>query len=79
MRALRVVHLSLGIAFVPRLGFLVRTLLIMTKRAATPASVLLAWALFMAVVGSQVTPSIVFFFFVGGLMLQERGEFWRLS
>lgn len=54
MRALRVIHLSLVVAFVPRLSFLVRTLLIMTKRAATPASVLLAWAFLMAVLGTQV-------------------------
>lgn len=54
MRALRVTHMALVVAFVPRLGFLIRTLLIMTKRAATPASVLLAWSFFMAVLGTQV-------------------------
>ena len=54
LRALRVSHFALLIAFVPRLAFLIRTLFIMTKRAATPASVLLTWAFFMAVLGTQV-------------------------
>lgn len=54
MRAFRVLHLSLFVVFAPRLAFLVRTLTIMTRRAATPASVLLAWAFFMAVLGVQV-------------------------
>ncbi|CAM9580610.1 unnamed protein product, partial [Ectocarpus sp. 13 AM-2016] len=54
MRALRVTHMALAIAFVPRMAFLIRTLLTMTKRAATPASVLLAWSFFMAVLGAQI-------------------------
>lgn len=54
LRALRVTHMALAIAFVPRMAFLIRTLLTMTKRAATPASVLLAWSFFMAVLGTQV-------------------------
>lgn len=54
MRALRILHLSLSVAFMPRLGSLVRMLLIMTKRAVTPASVLFAWAFLMAVMGVQV-------------------------
>lgn len=54
VRALRVTHMALVVAFVPRLGFLIRTLFIMTKRAATPASVLLGWSFFMAVLGTQV-------------------------
>ncbi|CAN0182290.1 unnamed protein product, partial [Hapterophycus canaliculatus] len=54
MRALRVAHMALLLAFIPRLGFLIRTLLIMTKRAATPTSVLLAWAFFMALLGTQI-------------------------
>lgn len=54
MRALRILHLSLSVAFLPRLGPLVRMLLIMTKRASTPASVLFAWAFLMAVMGVQV-------------------------
>eukprot|EP00752_Nemacystus_decipiens_P003210 g2971.t1 len=59
MRALRVTHMALVVVFVPRLGFLIRTLLIMTKRAATPASVLLAWSFFMAVLGTQVFGGLV--------------------
>lgn len=59
MRALRVLQLGLVVAFLPRLGFLVRMLLIMTKRASTPASVLLAWAFFMAVLGVQVCELLV--------------------
>eukprot|EP00903_Cladosiphon_okamuranus_P015012 g13891.t1 len=59
MRALRVTHLALVVAFVPRLDFLIRTLLIMTKRAATPASVLLAWSFFMAVVGTELFGGLV--------------------
>lgn len=54
MRALRILHLSLSVAFMPRLGSLVRMLLIMTKRAVTPASVLFAWAFLMAVMGVQL-------------------------
>ncbi|CAM9708851.1 unnamed protein product [Ectocarpus sp. 4 AP-2014] len=54
LRALRVTHMALAIAFVPRMAFLIRTLLTMTKRAATPASVLLAWSFFMAVLGTQI-------------------------
>ena len=68
MRALRIAHLSLGIAYVPRLGFLVRTLSIMTRRATTPASVLLVWALFMAVLGTQVRP--------GSLQHRGRSHSW---
>ncbi|CBJ30230.1 calcium channel [Ectocarpus siliculosus] len=54
LRALRVTHMALAMAFLPRMAFLIRTLLTMTKRAATPASVLLAWSFFMAVLGAQI-------------------------
>ncbi|CAM9880018.1 unnamed protein product, partial [Pylaiella littoralis] len=59
MRVLRVIHMALVLAFVPRLSFYIRTLLIMTKRAATPASVLLAWSFFMATLGTQLFGGLV--------------------
>ncbi|CAM9330069.1 unnamed protein product [Discosporangium mesarthrocarpum] len=59
MYTLRILHVALLLKWFPSLSFLARMLSKMMRRAATPASVLFAWAFLMGIIGVQLFGGLV--------------------